>query len=121
MIRRGSIFSAFRMGLVASGRGLCVMDSRVLFRVTKSRFKNWEVLERRKYTDYNQNREVQVVGKIYFAFVRLKRPLGTWLLRRPVKVVQSSMNLDRLTSPSSASRSRGVTLSLHRRVRGCQG
>ena len=36
---------------VASGRGWCCID-RVLFRVTKSLVKKWEVLARRKYTDY---------------------------------------------------------------------
>ena len=35
--------TAFRMGPAASGRGLCDID-RVLFRVTKSRVKNWKVL-----------------------------------------------------------------------------
>ena len=38
------------MGPAASGRGLCDID-RVLFRVTKSRVKKWEVLAQRKYTD----------------------------------------------------------------------
>ena len=44
------MFSAFRIGPAASGHGLCDID-RVLFRVTKSRVKNWQVLVRRKYTD----------------------------------------------------------------------
>ena len=38
------MISAFRVRPVASGRGLCVIDS-VLFRVTQSRVKNWEILE----------------------------------------------------------------------------
>ena len=42
------MISAFRMGPVASGRGLCDVD-RVLFGVTKS--ENWEALARRKITD----------------------------------------------------------------------
>jgi len=49
-IRGDSMISAFRMGTVASGRGLFDID-RVLFRVAKSRVKNWEVLARRKYTN----------------------------------------------------------------------
>ena len=53
------MISAFRMGPVASGRGLCDVD-RVLFGVTKS--ENWEALARRKNTDYNQNRKSQVIG-----------------------------------------------------------
>jgi len=44
------MISAFRMGSAASGRGLCDID-RVLFKVTKSRVKKWEVLLRQKYTD----------------------------------------------------------------------
>ena len=46
MIMRDSMFSAFRMDPAASERGLCDID-RVLFRVTKSRAKKWEVLARR--------------------------------------------------------------------------
>ena len=43
------MFSAFRIGPAASGRGLCDID-RVLFRVTHVS-ENWEVLPRQKYTD----------------------------------------------------------------------
>ena len=45
--------SAFRLGQAAD---------RVLFRGTKSRVPKWEVLARRKYTDYNSNRKKQVIG-----------------------------------------------------------
>ena len=38
------------MSLTASGRGLCEID-RKLFKGTKARVKNREVLVRRKYTD----------------------------------------------------------------------
>ena len=38
------MISTFRMGPTESERGLCDID-RVLFRVTKSRVKKWEVLE----------------------------------------------------------------------------
>ena len=38
MPRRDSMFSAFRLGPMLSGRGLCDID-RILFRVTKSRVK----------------------------------------------------------------------------------
>ena len=41
------MFSVFRMDPAASGRGLCDLDS-LLFRVTISRVKKWEVLARRK-------------------------------------------------------------------------
>ena len=44
------MISVNRMDLAANGRGLCDID-RVLFRVAKSRVKNWEVLVRQKYTD----------------------------------------------------------------------
>ena len=43
-----------RMGPAFSGRRLCDIN-RVLFRISKSRVKNWEVLARRKYTDYNKD------------------------------------------------------------------
>ena len=44
------MISVFRVRRVASGRGLCDIDS-VLFRVIQSRDKNWEILDGRKYTD----------------------------------------------------------------------
>ena len=50
--RRDSMYSAYRIGPAASGRGLCDIDT-VLLRVTKSRIKKLEVLAWRKFTDYN--------------------------------------------------------------------
>ena len=50
---------AFRLGPVASERGLCEIDI-VLFRVIKSLVKNWEFLTRRKYTHYNSNKKANL-------------------------------------------------------------
>ena len=61
VVIRDFMFSEFRMGPAASGRGLRGID-RVLFKVTKSRVKKWEVLARRKYTYYNSNRKTEVIS-----------------------------------------------------------
>ena len=58
--------SAFRMAHTVwvrqSANGDCVISIEYYLELLNHVSKNWEVLTRRKYTDYNSNRKSKVIG-----------------------------------------------------------